>query len=131
MGDLTLNISRHEISCKCGCGQDTIDYLTVKVLQDTCNFYTSLVKNKVYIRISSGCRCLGYNRGIGSKDTSQHVLGRAIDFSLYFKDKGKIVEIPCESVYEYLDRKHPSEFGIGLYNTFVHLDTKVDVARRW
>lgn len=33
------------------------------------------------ILISSGYRCLDLNRSIGSKDTSQHVLGQAVDFT--------------------------------------------------
>jgi hypothetical protein len=35
----------------------------------------------VPITISSGYRCLELNRAIGSKDTSQHVLGQAADFT--------------------------------------------------
>lgn len=33
------------------------------------------------IIISSGFRCLSLNRAIGSRDTSQHVLGQAVDFT--------------------------------------------------
>ncbi len=32
------------------------------------------------ITVNSGFRCLNLNRKIGSKDTSQHVLGQAVDF---------------------------------------------------
>lgn len=32
------------------------------------------------IRINSGYRCLDLNRAVGSKDTSQHILGQACDF---------------------------------------------------
>jgi hypothetical protein len=32
------------------------------------------------IRISSAYRCLDLNRALGSKDTSQHILGQACDF---------------------------------------------------
>ena len=31
MGDLTKNISRYEIACKCGCGFDTIDIEVVRM----------------------------------------------------------------------------------------------------
>jgi len=31
---------------------------------------------------SSGFRCLELNRAIGSKDTSQHILGQAVDFEV-------------------------------------------------
>lgn len=34
----------------------------------------------VPIVISSGYRCLALNRAIGSKDSSQHTLGQAVDF---------------------------------------------------
>jgi len=34
----------------------------------------------VPILITSGYRCLELNRALGSKDTSQHVLGEAVDF---------------------------------------------------
>ena len=34
------------------------------------------------IYISSGYRCLELNRKVGSKDTSQHIVGEACDFSL-------------------------------------------------
>lgn len=37
-------------------------------------------KLKSPIKINSGYRCLKLNRRIGSKDTSQHVKGQAIDF---------------------------------------------------
>ena len=40
MGDLTANISRYEIECKCGdCGFDTIDYQTVMIWQDVCDYF--------------------------------------------------------------------------------------------
>lgn len=32
------------------------------------------------IKINSGYRCLDLNRAVGSKDTSQHILGQACDF---------------------------------------------------
>lgn len=32
------------------------------------------------VKINSGYRCLELNRAVGSKDTSQHVLGQACDF---------------------------------------------------
>ena len=37
--------------------------------------------NGLPIHVSSGYRCLALNRSIGSKDTSAHVLGWAVDFS--------------------------------------------------
>ena len=34
MGNLSKNISRHEVSCRCGCGSDSIDTETVGMIVD-------------------------------------------------------------------------------------------------
>ena len=55
------------------------------------------------IKMHSGYRCLELNRAVGSKDTSQHILGEAADFSCpkfgdplliarYLKFKGVVVD---------------------------------------
>jgi len=55
------------------------------------------------IKINSGYRCLELNRAVGSKDTSQHLLGQAADFvcpkfgeplliARYLKSKGVTVD---------------------------------------
>jgi hypothetical protein len=32
-------------------------------------------------------------------------------------------------VYEYLDERYPNKYGIGSYETFTHIDTRVKKAR--
>ena len=39
------------------------------------------------IRVTSGYRCKALNRKVGSKDTSQHILGMAADLQVSPKDK--------------------------------------------
>ena len=51
--------------------------------------------------ISSGFRCLELNRSIGSKDTSQHVLGCAADFHIDGYTPHDIIERIAKSDIEY------------------------------
>lgn len=131
MGDLTSNISRHEVACKCGCGQDTIDFETLTVVQGCVNFFRELEGRPVFIIITSANRCLEYNRKVGSKDTSQHVKGRAIDFVLYTLTPTSRNYIKPSRVYEFLNVRYEGNYGVGNYDNFTHLDTKAGPARRW
>jgi len=128
VGDLTTNISRHELACGCGCGFQSMDWETIEVVQDVCDhFADNLGVEKVVLTITSAARCYEYNRkpasegGPGSNDNSQHPKACAIDL--------QIAGVSPQEVYEYLDQKYPNTFGIGLYKTFVHIDTRPYRAR--
>ena len=117
MGDLTNNLSRHEFACKCGCGLDTADIGTVSVVQDVCdNFGCSVI-------VTSGCRCTEHNEAVGGAKSSQHVKCRAAD--CVFKG------VKPSWVFEYLCKTYPDKFGFGLYEDFVHIDTRSGGAARW
>lgn len=115
MGNISKYFSRSEIACKCGCGLDTMDSETLMVADD-CREYAGKS-----ITPSSGARCLEHNRNIGSKDSSQHVKCRAMDLP---------VDDPL-ALYIYLCERYPGKYGFGVYETFVHIDTKTGPARRW
>lgn len=102
---------RWEFSCKCGCGFDTVDAELVVVLLDVKKHF-----NGATVHINSGCRCVKHNRNIGGRYSSYHLLGRAADITV----EGH----PPLDVYAYLCGKHPHKFGIGLYDDFVHIDTR-------
>lgn len=124
MGDLTKNISRHELACSCGCGFNTIDWETIEVVQETCNaFAHQMGVDKVVLRITSAARCLYHNEKIGSNDRSQHVKGRAIDFV--------IDGIKPADVYAALCAAFPDKYGIGQYEGFTHVDTRSGAPARW
>lgn len=112
----TIDFTREEFACKCGCGFDAVDTDLLEVLIDLRNHFNS----PVYI--NSGCRCLMHNRIIGGEDTSQHVRGKAADV--------RVRRFTPEQVYDYLTSKYPSRFGIGLYGLFVHVDSR-SVKARW
>lgn len=115
MGSISKYFSRHEIACKCGCGLDTMDAETLMVADDAREFVGKPITP------SSGARCLNHNRAVGSTDGSQHVKCRAIDLP---------VDDP-KALYDYLSRKYSGKYGLGLYDTFVHIDTKTGASRRW
>lgn len=116
---LSDHIYRDEIECQCGCGFNSIDYKTIEVWEEArVHFGRPLYINQ---RDHSACRCLKHNRDIGSNDNSWHPKGRAID--------GEIDGIHPSKLYEYFCEKYPDTFGIGLYATFVHLDTRPNKAR--
>ena len=122
MTQLTKNIWRHELACKCGCGFDSMDFETINVVQECCDYFALVQgKDKVTLNINSAARCYEYNRSIGSNDQSQHPKARAIDFA--------IDGIDPSDVYTYLDERWRDLYGIGSYNSFTHVDTRTGRAR--
>lgn len=128
MGDLTKNISRSELACRCGCGFDSMDVETVEAAQGACEYFAArLHADRVTLHINSAARCLAYNRrpvadgGPGSTDDSQHPKARAMDI--------RISGVSPAELYHYFDTKYPGKYGVGLYASFVHIDTRGDRAR--
>ena len=116
MGDLTKNFSRSEFVCQCGCGFDTVDYMLVVVLQDIADYF----KSSVYI--SGGNRCFQRNLNTqGAANNSEHIKAKASDI--------KVSGIEPIEVYNYLNKKYPNCFGVGLYSNRVHIDVRGTRAR--
>lgn len=113
---LSAHFDRHEFACRCGCGFDTVDVELIELLEEVRQWYDRPVK------INSACRCLEYNRSIGSKDTSQHVKGKAADIV--------VSGIDPKDVYDYLDKDDDHYGGLGSYRAFTHVDVS-DRKRRW
>jgi uncharacterized protein YcbK (DUF882 family) len=116
MGDLSNNFSRHEFACKCGCGFDTVDVELIPVLQALRDYFARRVT------ISSGCRCGAYNYRVGGSGKSQHTFAKAADIS--------VQSVAPSTVHHYLDKKYESKYGIGLYQTFTHIDVR-KIRARW
>lgn len=122
MTQLSKNIWRSEVACKCGCGFDTIDIETVEIVQDCCDYFAKkLGQDRVYLNIHSGARCKKHNKAVGGKPNSQHLLGRALDIS--------ITGVKPDDVYKFLDGNYPTIYGLGSYSSFTHIDTRTGIAR--
>ena len=70
---LSKNLTRREIACKCGCGFDIIDNKLVETFQALRDY----IGKPIYI--TSGCRCPEYNKKVGGVGDSAHVKGKALD----------------------------------------------------
>lgn len=120
MGDLTKNISRHELKCKCddpNCKYHFVDFQTITIVQEACDhFAKKLGVDKVVLCIHSAQRCPTHNENEGGAEHSYHPLGGALDHHI----KG----VSVTELYDYYCHKYPRKFGIGKYTTFVHFDTR-------
>ena len=124
MGDLTLNVSRKEVACNCGCGFDTIDWLTLTLIQELCDHFAEKIgAKKVTLFVNSGCRCFAWNDYVNGSENSQHLYGRALDFS--------IKEVKGHTVWEYLNDKYNDKYGLSEYPGFIHFDTRTGHKARW
>jgi uncharacterized protein YcbK (DUF882 family) len=117
VGDLTTNLSRIEFACKCGCGCDTVDIITVAIIQDVCDHFNCKVI------INSGCRCESHNAKIGGSKDSEHKMFRAGDCEF-------LGVLPVD-VNNYLIAKYPGKYGFGVYKTFNHIDSRTNGPARW
>lgn len=126
MGNITKNISRHELRCRCGnCNYEYADYATIKAIQNACDFFAQkLGVNKVVLYISGPARCPAHNEAEGGEDDSMHLNGGALDHGI----KG----VSQRQLAAYYDRAYPHKFGVGTYSKkgFVHLDAR-PIAARW
>jgi uncharacterized protein YcbK (DUF882 family) len=120
MMKLSENFSREEFACKCGCGFDTVDTQLIDVLQE--------VRSRVAtpITINSSCRCSKHNDAVGGSAKSQHLKGRAADICV----AGMSTEELASHVAVVLEEKQ-IDGGLGLYDTFVHVDTRSNGPARW
>ena len=75
--------------------------------------------------ITSSYRTPEYNKAIGGSEHSHHLYtnnGSAADIQI----KG----VEPIAIYEYLDKLYPESLGLGVYNSFNHIDTRL-VKARW
>lgn len=116
MSKISKHFTREEMACNCGCGFDSMDIETLAVADDARDFVNHSIMP------SSAARCFKYNRSedVKSNDDSQHPLARALDLP---------VKNPLR-LYNYLCKKYPGKYGIGLYDWGVHIDTRA-IAARW
>ena len=118
--DGDLQLSPHfrlaEFACKDGSDKVLVDDALVELLE------TIRAAAGVAVSINSAYRTPAHNAAVGGVSNSQHVYGRAADIVVAGASPllvGQIAEY-------YLDRKG----GIGVYQTFTHVDTRA-IRSRW
>lgn len=102
-----------ETRCKCGCGFDILKSQrdTLDALRDAVGFPLIVV---------SGARCQRRNRLVGGATDSMHLRGLATD-----------IQLPSDPAQRWSLLHHASQMfsGIGVYDTFLHVDRR-DLANR-
>ena len=114
MTKLTDHFSKEEFDCQCGCGNGDI------VISENLVFQLECVRIHYGkpMRINSGIRCLSHNRKIGSRDTSSHIKGLAVDISC--GDMRTRLELVKKLLRD-------GEFErIGFHKDFIHVDVDYD-----
>ena len=113
---LSTHFARREFACACGCGFDTIDAETLRILEAVReHFGRPLI-------VTSGARCRDYNASVGGARQSQHLVGRAADI--------KVKDHPAMIVADFIEERFP-DASVGRYLTFTHVDTRTDGPTRW
>jgi uncharacterized protein YcbK (DUF882 family) len=121
---LTKNFSKSEFECKCGCEMPKDVLENIKEVANQLQFIRNQVEKP--IKINSAYRCLEHNRSIGSNDTSQHVLGKAVDIVI-----AEFIPIEVNNLLDvFMESGDIKQGGLGLYNTFVHYDIR-GTKSRW
>ena len=114
MTKLTDHFTKEEFYCQCGCGNGDI------VISENLVFQLECVRIHYGkpMRINSGIRCLSHNRKIGSRDTSSHIKGLAVDISC--GDMRTRLELVKRLLRD-------GEFErIGFHKDFIHVDVDYD-----
>jgi len=113
---LTKNFSSSELDCKCqyaSCNKTLIDSEHIAKLQKLRDMIGP-------IKITSGFRCKRHNKNVGGVPTSQHVKGTATDI--------QHKRLPYQVIADWARKMFCG--GIGIYDTFVHIDSR-GAARNW
>ena len=120
---LTANFSLSEFECKCGCEMPDDVFDNVKELAKSLQILRDKIKKP--IKVNSSYRCLSHNKNIGSKSTSQHVLGKAADIVVKELKPNEVADIAEQLMNKGLFKMG----GVGRYNTFTHVDIRGKKAR--
>jgi len=106
---LSDNFQVSEFKCKDGCNVILYSKKTLEALQNLRNEIGAL-------RLTSAFRTPYYNERVGSTDTSQHVRGTAVDITTP-------AGMTTEQLKDVFININGSNYGIGLYDSFLHIDT--------
>jgi uncharacterized protein YcbK (DUF882 family) len=113
---LSKNFSTVEWECRCGCGQCIVEPALVNMMQS----FRDLVKKQVVVHCVN--RCPKHNEEVGGVLGSYHTLGQACDFHVKGFTIPELHSVALTSEDIFIG-------GIGIYDTFVHVD--IGKKRQW
>ena len=119
---LTKNFSLEEFECRCGCKMPDFVRKNVENLAENLQVLRDVVGR---LDLTNAYRCKEHNADVGGSTNSQHLLGKAADV------KSKTIK-PNEMAQTVDDLMKSENFelgGIGIYNTFTHVDIRGTRAR--
>lgn len=112
---LTKNFKVREFACSDGSDVIFVSEGLVAVLQQIRSHFGKAVT------INSGYRTVAKNKAVGGATYSQHLYGLAADIQV----KG----VSPKDVAAYAETLLPNTGGIGIYNTFTHIDVRATKSR--
>jgi uncharacterized protein YcbK (DUF882 family) len=111
---ISKNFSLHEFECKDGSNLVKVDEKLIELLQQLRD------RVELPIIVHSGYRTPEHNNEVGGSPKSQHLEGKAADISVKGWTSKKLAELAEVIGFN----------GIGIYDTFVHVDVR-DKKARW
>ena len=116
---MDVKVSDHfwmsELECRCDCESYIGNDELLRLLEEVRAHFGKPVK------VTSSTRCESHNAAVGGRVGSRHTKGEAADI--------QIAGVAPSDIYRYFDREYPNALGLGLYNTFVHVDVRLDKGR--
>jgi len=117
---LSDHFTTEEFACHCGCGYGSLpEHISVELISKL-ERIRRMVEQPVHI--NSGCRCIFHNEEVGGAKNSAHLRGTAADLSINpwsgFTRYQLLVAAVMAQVH-----------GIGVSNTFIHVDMDKTVPR--
>ena len=114
---LTKNFSLSEFECKCGC--DMPKFVKPNILELAENL--QILRDEIgRLDLTNAYRCKEHNADVGGSTSSQHLLGKAADI----KSKTLNPKEVAEGVDDLMKSEAFKIGGIGIYNTFTHVDIR-------
>lgn len=118
---MTTNFKKLEFDCKCGCKMPPKVLANVVRTADNLQVLRDALGEP--IKINSAYRCNSHNLASGGVKSSKHTLGIATDLAT------NNPESLFNTIEELISKGILKEGGLGIYNTFIHYDTRGEKAR--
>lgn len=111
--------TRQEFACKCGkchlSQYPAVDFELLRLL--------TMIRRQFNkpVTITSGWRCAEHNNSVGGATASKHLYGIAADI--------KVTGAEPDEVAAWLEHRFPGCMGVGVYESWVHVDVRQHKAR--